>query len=117
MNPTSRRLIAYVGTNNLRDIADPSLRGMVRTFCEKQEKEVRELLACNTSVGDICSLLRVFKNPVVKKAEIKGTKLHKSHDDPSDNQLVISIRFLDANSRRLGTGHVHADGTGSIKWR
>ena len=57
------------------------------------------------------------QNSEVKKAEIKGTRLHQSHDDPSDDKLVISVRFKDEEDRRLGTGHVHEDGTGSVKWK
>ena len=53
----------------------------------------------------------------MKKAEIKGTRLHQSHDDPSDPKPVISIRFKDENDRRIGTGHVHEDGTGQVNWK
>ena len=67
--------------------------------------------------------IRVFittnadQNSEVKKAEIKGTQLHQSHDDPNDKKPVISVRFKDEQDRRLGTGHVHEDGTGSVKWK
>ena len=53
----------------------------------------------------------------MKNAEIKGTHLHKSHDDPSESKAVISVRFKDEEDRRLATGHVHADGTGSVNWK
>ncbi|KAH4086474.1 hypothetical protein HBH92_187690 [Parastagonospora nodorum] len=52
--------------------------------------------------------------PNITNAEIKGSKWHKSHDDPNDSELVISIRFKDENGRRITTGHVHHDGTGRI---
>lgn len=53
----------------------------------------------------------------MKKAEIKGTHLHKSHDDLNDPKPVISIRFKDENDTRVGTGHVHDDGTGQVNWK
>ncbi|KAE8842951.1 hypothetical protein PTNB73_01000 [Pyrenophora teres f. teres] len=53
-------------------------------------------------------------NPAIKKAEIKGSKWHQSHDDPNDKKPVISIRFKDENDRRITTGHVHQDGTGKL---
>lgn len=68
-------------------------------------------------------LLRAFittntnQNPNVTKAEIKGTCLHQSHDTPTDTKPLISVRFKDANDRRLGTGHVHEDGTDEMKWK
>ncbi|KAM3501023.1 hypothetical protein MY11210_009437 [Beauveria gryllotalpidicola] len=95
MIPTTRRLIQYVGTVSLDQFSNPALRQAVKEFCETQEQE----------------------NPSVKKAEIKGTYLHKSHDDPSDPLPVISVRFKDENDRRVGTGHVHEDGTGSVNWK
>ncbi|KAI0721273.1 hypothetical protein C8T65DRAFT_228633 [Cerioporus squamosus] len=51
------------------------------------------------------------KNPTAAKAEIKGSKPHKSHHDPNDSMEVISIRVLDSDDKRLGTIHVHQDGT------
>lgn len=53
----------------------------------------------------------------MKKAEIKGTQLHKSNDDPTDAKQVISVRFKDEDNRRVGTGHVHEDGSGSVNWK
>ncbi|QDS74127.1 hypothetical protein FKW77_009919 [Venturia effusa] len=95
MIPSSRRFITYVGSCSLKDFANPELRRVVQQFCEKQENE----------------------NPNVKKAEIKGTTLHQSHDDPTDPKPVISVRFKDESDRRIGTGHVHEDGTGQVKWK
>ncbi|KAL8743925.1 MAG: hypothetical protein Q9190_003774 [Brigantiaea leucoxantha] len=97
MNSSSRRLVQYVGSVKLENFPNAQLRQTVQAFCEKQEQQAR--------------------NSEVKKAEIKGTQLHQSHDDPSDNKPVISVRFKDEQDRRLGTGHVHEDGTGSVKWK
>nr|KMM69334.1 hypothetical protein CPAG_05651 [Coccidioides posadasii RMSCC 3488] len=43
-------------------------------------------------------------------AEIKGTRLHKLHDDPTDQKDMISIRFLNEDDKHVGTGHLHEDG-------
>ncbi|KAF2004737.1 hypothetical protein P154DRAFT_426303 [Amniculicola lignicola CBS 123094] len=95
MIPSSQRLIRYVGSITLDHFPNPALRQVVKDFCEKQENE----------------------NPNVKRAEIKGTHFHQSHDDPNDPKPVISIRFKDENDRRIGTGHIHEDGTGQVKWK
>jgi len=92
---TTRRLIQYVGSVKLEDFTNLALREAVNTFCEQQEQA----------------------NPKAKAAEIKGTTLHQSHDDPGDTQPVISIRFKDEDDRRIGTGHVHEDGTGKVNWK
>ncbi|KAF1836433.1 hypothetical protein BDW02DRAFT_493589 [Decorospora gaudefroyi] len=89
MQATSRRLIKFAGSVSLENL-DSKSRPLVKSYCEKFEKE----------------------NPVITKAEIKRSKWHKSHDDPNDSELVISIRFRDENDRRITTGHVHQDGTG-----
>ncbi|KAJ4527964.1 hypothetical protein HRR77_000717 [Exophiala dermatitidis] len=95
MNPSSRRLIQYVGSVKLEIFSNPQLRPTIQAFCEQQEQE----------------------DSSVKKAQIKGIHLHKSHDDPNDTKPVISVRFIDKDDRRLGTGHVHDDGTGSVNWK
>ncbi|KAF1352919.1 hypothetical protein EJ07DRAFT_135256 [Lizonia empirigonia] len=87
MQATSRRLIKFVGSVTLEHLDSKTLP-VVKGYCEK--------------------------NPIITKAEIKGSKWHKSHDDPNDSELVISIRFKDENGRRITTGHVHQDGTGRI---
>jgi hypothetical protein len=67
--------------------------------------------------GTLADHLLFLQDPRVKKAEIKGSVPHKSHDDPSDPEEVISIRFKDENGSRLGTAHVHEDGSGNVKWK
>lgn len=66
---------------------------------------------------DALDITNMDQNSKVKKAEIKGVRPHQSHDDPSDDKLVISVRFKDEEDRRLGTGHVHEDGSGFVKWK
>ncbi|KAH3909922.1 hypothetical protein HBH56_154030 [Parastagonospora nodorum] len=57
---------------------------------------------------------KTLPNPNITNAEIKGSKWHKSDDDPNDSELVISIRFKDENIKKIATSHVHQDGTGRI---
>lgn len=64
--------------------------------------------------SDLCIVLQ---DPRIKKAEIKGSNPHNSHDDPSDPEEVISVRFKDEDDSRLGTAHVHEDGSGEVKWK
>lgn len=40
MNPSSRRLIQYVGSVKLDNFSNPQLRQTVNAFCEMQEREV-----------------------------------------------------------------------------
>ncbi|EAT86670.1 hypothetical protein HBI56_129780 [Parastagonospora nodorum] len=87
MQATSRRLIKFVGSVTLEKLDSKTLP-VVKGFCEK--------------------------NPNITNAEIKGSKWHKSDDDPNDSELVISIRFKDENIKKIATSHVHQDGTGRI---
>ncbi|PWY95404.1 hypothetical protein BO94DRAFT_620857 [Aspergillus sclerotioniger CBS 115572] len=45
------------------------------------------------------------------KLKIKGAKAHKSHKDPTDEQEVISLQFLDDNEVRIKSKHAHENGT------
>ena len=40
-----------------------------------------------------------------------------SHKDPSDAKKVISIQFLDEQGKRVGTGHLHEDGTSRFRYK
>ncbi|KAI8943644.1 hypothetical protein NX059_001629 [Plenodomus lindquistii] len=92
MIPTSKTLIAYIGKNTLASFENLAVRAVVKDYCEKLEKE----------------------HSIIKAAEIKGTRLHNSTDDPNDEKMVVSIRCFDTNGKRVGTAHVHEDGTGKI---
>ncbi|KXT08416.1 hypothetical protein AC579_3808 [Pseudocercospora musae] len=95
LSASQKRLISYVGKTKPSQITKPGWVGKAETFCENFEKE----------------------NPEVKSAEIKGSQPPKSRDDPSDKEDVISIRFFDANGKRIATGHLHQDGTGKVvRW-
>ncbi|KAE8321283.1 hypothetical protein RU639_013165 [Aspergillus parasiticus] len=95
MSSITKRFMSFVGKNRLEDIVDPKLRAVVIGYCDAQEK----------------------KDPRCKKANLRGTELHDSHDDPTDKKKVISIRFLDENDRRVGTGHLHEDGTAKFRYK
>ena len=45
----------------------------------------------------------------------RGALAHKSFDDPSDPDDVISIQLLDVNNSRIKSKHVHQDGTSKEK--
>ncbi|GAB1212655.1 hypothetical protein ATERTT37_001800 [Aspergillus terreus] len=92
---TAKRLIQFVGKTALEDIKDPAWRGGVKTFCEDMEKE----------------------DPKITKAEIRGAEPHKSHDDPTEEQDVISVRFKDEQGKRVATAHIYKNGQGKvIRW-
>ncbi|KAE8349568.1 hypothetical protein BDV28DRAFT_160385 [Aspergillus coremiiformis] len=95
MQATRKRLIQYVGGVALSDIKNIMHRDAARALCEKVEQE----------------------DSRVKKAQIKGSQPHKSYDDPDDPKDVISIRFLSENDTRLGTAHVHEDGSFKMTWK
>ncbi|PYI02932.1 hypothetical protein BO78DRAFT_350731 [Aspergillus sclerotiicarbonarius CBS 121057] len=50
-------------------------------------------------------------NPDFKCAEIRGSKPHPSHDDPSDPEDVISVRLKNDEMKTIDRIHVHKDGT------
>ncbi|KKK21401.1 hypothetical protein ARAM_007161 [Aspergillus rambellii] len=60
---------------------------------------------------DKCATEEENADPKFKKLKIKGAVAHQSHKDPSDQQDVISLQFLDENENRIKTKHVHEDGT------
>lgn len=49
--------------------------------------------------------------------DVRGAKPHKSNDDPSDPNDVISVRFTDSNGKRVASAHVYEDGNGKVvRW-
>ncbi|GAB1195920.1 hypothetical protein APSETT444_005185 [Aspergillus pseudonomiae] len=110
MQATGRRFIQYVGGVALSDIKNVKHREAVRAFGDQVEQDVR------SHRYDLLKRLANYplKDPRVKKAEIRGSEPHKSHDDPTDPQDVISVRMKDENDSRLGTAHVHEDGTSKL---
>jgi hypothetical protein len=47
----------------------------------------------------------------------RGAKPHKSNDDPSEPNDVISVRFTDSNGKRVASAHVYEDGDGKVvRW-
>ncbi|KAI9733896.1 MAG: hypothetical protein M1834_002551 [Cirrosporium novae-zelandiae] len=95
MNPTRAKLIQFVGKVALDDTQHRTHRVGVQILCEAQEKA----------------------DPHIKKAEIKDSIPHKSHDDPNDPEEVISVHFKDENDKRIGTAHVYKNGTGKVSWK
>ncbi|KAF2424930.1 hypothetical protein EJ08DRAFT_408510 [Tothia fuscella] len=52
--------------------------------------------------------------------KLNGSWPHKSHDDPADPKPVISFALYKSNKlnsrNRVGSGHVHDDGTGHVNF-
>ncbi|RAH71361.1 uncharacterized protein BO66DRAFT_437383 [Aspergillus aculeatinus CBS 121060] len=57
------------------------------------------------------------RDPRIVQAAIQRTELHQSHKDPIDPKKVISIQLLDKNGNRVGTGHLHDDGTSKFRYK
>ncbi|KAJ6036064.1 hypothetical protein N7540_000343 [Penicillium herquei] len=57
------------------------------------------------------------KDGRIKQASVQGTELHQSRKDPTDPKKVISIQFLDSDGKRVGTGHLHDDGTSKFRYK
>ncbi|MCJ1291463.1 hypothetical protein MMC34_003007 [Xylographa carneopallida] len=92
MQATKARLIEWVGKVKPRDITDELFRASAAAFAENEER----------------------KYPRIKKAEIKGSRPHLSHDDPSDKEEIITVEMQSENGSRLGTFRVHQDGSGKL---
>ncbi|PYH94144.1 hypothetical protein BO71DRAFT_399124 [Aspergillus ellipticus CBS 707.79] len=95
MSTVIRRFISYIGKVKLTDFKDQTHMALVDSYCKEQEA----------------------RDPRIKQAEIKGTELHKSHKDPTDPLKVISVQFLDDEGKRVGTGHLHEDGTSKFRYK
>ncbi|BCS05104.1 uncharacterized protein AKAW2_80905S [Aspergillus luchuensis] len=95
MSRIIRRLISYIGKCSLNDFPNPSHATLVDTYCSDQEK----------------------RDPRIKYASIEGTEFHTSHKDKTDPKKVLTIKFLDESKRRVGTGHLHEDGTSKFRYK
>ncbi|KAF2754656.1 hypothetical protein EJ05DRAFT_479092 [Pseudovirgaria hyperparasitica] len=77
---------------------DPSFREGAQTFVERVATQV----------------------PIIKAIQLNGNRPHRSHDDPTDTKLVISFALYKSattsSRNRVGSGHVHADGTGHVNF-
>ncbi|EEQ28041.1 hypothetical protein McanMca71_008026 [Microsporum canis] len=95
MSKIIRRFISYIGKTKLEDFVDPKVQSQVQNFCEDREKKDSRCI----------------------KAEIKGTRFHRSHDDPTDEKEVLTIKFFNEDDKRVGTGHLHEDGTYKFRYK
>ncbi|KAJ5555934.1 hypothetical protein N7513_003576 [Penicillium frequentans] len=95
MSNVVRRFISYVGKVKLSDFKDESHKALVDKYCKDQET----------------------RDDRIKQASVQGTELHQSHKDPTDLKKVISVQFLDAEGKRVGTGHLHDDGTSKFRYK
>jgi hypothetical protein len=43
--------------------------------------------------------------------DFRGSRPHPSHDDPSDKEDVISVRFKDGDNKTMRRLHIHQDGS------
>ncbi|KAK2752470.1 hypothetical protein FQN54_008132 [Arachnomyces sp. PD_36] len=51
------------------------------------------------------------KYPTAKTAIIQGSQAHKSSKDPLDPKNVVTLAMYDENDVRVGSAHIHEDGT------
>ncbi|KAM5441266.1 hypothetical protein MferCBS31731_003695 [Microsporum ferrugineum] len=51
------------------------------------------------------------KYPTAKTAIIQGSQAHKSTKDPADTKHVVTLAMYDENDVRVGSAHIHEDGT------
>ncbi|KAI0760091.1 hypothetical protein C8Q74DRAFT_1372042 [Fomes fomentarius] len=95
MFPTMKQLIQWVGKTHLDHIESSTWRDRVKQTTEAFQVQF----------------------PTAERAEIKGSRPHISHDDPTDPAEVISIRMFDLYWRRLASIHVHEDGSYKVAHR
>ncbi|KAL4766950.1 hypothetical protein BDW60DRAFT_201151 [Aspergillus nidulans var. acristatus] len=95
MSTVVRRFISYIGKCSLSDFKNPTHATLVDTYCNDQEK----------------------RDPRIKYASIEGTEFHQSHKDRTDPKQVLSIKFFDEERKRVGTGHLHEDGTSKFRYK
>ncbi|DAA78391.1 TPA_exp: hypothetical protein A8136_4367 [Trichophyton benhamiae CBS 112371] len=51
------------------------------------------------------------KYPTAISAIIQGSQAHKSTKDPSDTKSVVTLAMYDEKGVRVGSAHIHEDGT------
>ncbi|KAK3045602.1 hypothetical protein LTR09_012831 [Extremus antarcticus] len=97
VSSTAKNLINFVGKVKPSQITSSTWKSSVQKFCENFETQNAET--------------------DVKNAEIRGAKPHKSNDDPSETNDVISVRFTDSNGKRVASAHVYENGNGKVvRW-
>ena len=75
---------------------------------ESKSRESRNKVRCTLSAS-------VPTAP--NKSINRGSQPHKSYDDPSDKEDVISVRFKDSEDKRVATAHLHKDGSSKVvRW-
>ncbi|KAB8256811.1 hypothetical protein BDV32DRAFT_128514 [Aspergillus pseudonomiae] len=85
---TARRFYQIIGKTKLTDLP-LEWQAPVSQFLDAEEKA----------------------DPEFKNAEIRGSRPHLSHDDPSDKEDVISVRLKDADNKTMRRIHIHQDGS------
>ncbi|CEL05516.1 hypothetical protein ASPCAL06634 [Aspergillus calidoustus] len=114
MSTIIRRFLSYIGKCKPSDFKNPAHGTLVDLLQRPRETSISPLPYYHYIQG---LLTAVPQDPRIKYASIEGTELHKSHKDPTDTQKVISIRFFDEDKKRVGTGHLHEDGTDKFRYK
>ncbi|KAJ5883458.1 uncharacterized protein N7473_010344 [Penicillium subrubescens] len=83
---TTQRLYQFLGKTKLEDLP-PSWQGPMDRVLKSEEQ----------------------KNPNFKFAEIRGSSPHRSYDDPSDPDDVLSVRLKNEDKKTIDRIHVHQD--------
>ncbi|RAL03697.1 uncharacterized protein BO80DRAFT_442279 [Aspergillus ibericus CBS 121593] len=91
---TTRRLYQLIGKTNITDIP-PEWVSPAYDVLEMEEN----------------APMKSNQDPNFKNAEIRGSEPHYSHDDPTDDQEVISVRIKDEKMKTLRRLHIHKDGS------
>ncbi|KAL1979091.1 hypothetical protein VTN96DRAFT_7026 [Rasamsonia emersonii] len=95
LQTTSRALVQFTGTVSPNDIlasngpAGGAWEAATKKVCDAIEKA----------------------DPRISMANIQGARAHLSSKDRSDRQLVITVGLATNSGTRVGSVHVHVDGT------
>ncbi|MCJ1431411.1 hypothetical protein MMC27_000763 [Xylographa pallens] len=92
MQATKSLFTQFVGKVKKTDIVSPKWMGVLDTALEEAKA----------------------KDPRIKQAEIRGATPHPSNDDPGGARTHLSVIVKDENGKRIGTYHVHEDGTSEL---
>ncbi|PYH38050.1 uncharacterized protein BO87DRAFT_455648 [Aspergillus neoniger CBS 115656] len=85
---TARSLYQLIGKTRLGDLP-PEWQAPVGQVLDAEEKS----------------------DPRFKNAEIRGSKPHASHDDPTNPKEVVSVRIKDDGLKTFRRLHIHQDGS------
>ncbi|KKA16205.1 hypothetical protein T310_10214 [Rasamsonia emersonii CBS 393.64] len=117
LQTTSRALVQFTGTVSPNDIlasngpAGGAWEAATKKVCDAIEKADPRISMANIQYGVASTAPISVKFTKLLTWFSRGARAHLSSKDRSDRQLVITVGLATNSGTRVGSVHVHVDGT------